>query len=107
MPEHPEKVAILDVAAIDSLHALGVLPAGRPDNTLVDYLGDVTEAAKPVGTLFEPDLEALATLEPDLIVAGGRSATQLDAVSQVAMAIDMTIGADLVSDTKAHIAAYV
>ncbi|MDP0927757.1 siderophore ABC transporter substrate-binding protein [Paracoccus onubensis] len=106
LPERPEKVAILDVAAIDSLHALGVLPAGRPDNILVDYLDDVTEAAKPVGTLFEPDLEALATLEPDLIVVGGRSATQLDAVSQVAMAIDMTIGADLVSDAKAHIAAY-
>ncbi|RJE89466.1 siderophore ABC transporter substrate-binding protein [Paracoccus onubensis] len=106
LPEQPEKVAILDVAAIDSLHALGVLPAGRPDNILVDYLDDVAKVAQPVGTLFEPNLEALATLEPDLIVVGGRSATQLDAVSQVATAIDMTIGADLVSDAKAHIAAY-
>lgn len=102
----PEKVAVLDVAAIDTLHALGVMPAGRPDDMLIDYLDDVEAAAQPVGTLFEPDLEALAALNPNLIVIGGRSSDQLDAVSQVAPAIDMTIGPDLVSDAKAHIAAF-
>lgn len=106
LPGQPESVAVLDVAAIDTMQALGVMPAGRPDDLMVAYLGEVEEAAQPVGTLFEPDLEALAALAPDLVVIGGRSAEQLDAVSQVAPAIDMTIGSDLISDAKAHISAF-
>ncbi|RMC35743.1 siderophore ABC transporter substrate-binding protein [Paracoccus alkanivorans] len=106
LPGQPERVAVLDVAAIDTMQALGVMPAGRPDDLMVDYLGEVEEAAQPVGTLFEPDLEALAASAPDLVVIGGRSAEQLDAVSQVAPAIDMTIGSDLISDAKAHISAF-
>lgn len=102
----PEKVAVLDVAAIDTLHALGVMPAGHPDDMLVDYLDDVEAAAQPVGTLFEPDLEALAALNPDLIVIGGRSYDQLETVLQVSPAIDMTIGTDLITDAKARISAY-
>lgn len=102
----PDVIAVLDIAAIDTLQALGVIPDGRPNQLYVDYLADVEEEAEPIGTLFEPNLEALAELGPDLIVIGGRSAGQLESVSQIAPAIDMTIGTDLISDAKARIAAY-
>lgn len=106
LPAAPARIAAYDIGAIDSLHALGAMPVAVPDNLYVGYLDDMAASAAKVGTLFEPNLEALSAAEPDLIVVGGRSATQLQAVSQVATAIDMTIGPDLVGDAKARIAAY-
>ncbi|MFN3278788.1 MAG: siderophore ABC transporter substrate-binding protein [Paracoccus hibiscisoli] len=102
----PQRVAVYDMAALDTITALGVTPAGTIDNILVPALRDVATDAAPVGTLFEPDLEALAGLGPDLVVVGGRSSTQLAAVSQVAPAIDMTLGTDLLADARARIATY-
>ncbi|MFD1796567.1 siderophore ABC transporter substrate-binding protein [Paracoccus aurantiacus] len=107
LPAPPANVVAFDVAAIDSLNALGVTPAAVPDQLYVPALVE-NEALKldTVGTLFEPDLEKLAGLAPDLIIVGGRSAAQKDAVAQVAPAINMTIGPDLIGDAKARIDAY-
>jgi len=100
----PETVAVFDIAAIDTIHALGLTPAGVPDKLYVPYLADLDAA--PVGTLFEPDLEKLAALGPDLIILGGRSSTQFDAVSGLAPTLDMTIWEDLVAEARARIEAY-
>lgn len=104
LPVAPARVVALDVAAIDTLGALGVPLAGMPDNLYVP--GMDAGGAEAVGTLFEPDLEKLAGIAPDLIIVGSRSATQLDAVSQVAPAVDMTIGPDLVAEAGARLTAY-
>lgn len=106
LPEAPQRVAVYDMAALDSLLALGVQPAGTVENVTVPSLREQLQDAAPVGTLFEPDLEALAGLGPDLVVVGGRSATQLAAVGQVAPAIDMTFGPDLLTDARARIDSY-
>lgn len=106
LPAAPARIAVLDIAAIDTLSALGVAPHGVPDNLYVPYLADLAGTATVVGTLFEPDLEALATLAPDLIIAGGRSSTQVEPLSQVAPTIDMTIWEDVVGEGRARIAAY-
>ena len=106
LPANPARIAAYDIAAIDSLHALGATPVAVPDSLFVPYLDDVAASAAKVGTLFEPNLEALAGVGPDLIVVGGRSATQRDSVAQVATTIDMTIGEKLIDDAKARIAAY-
>ncbi len=106
LPDSPDTVAVYDMAALDTITALGVTPAGTIDSILVPALRDAAAGAAPVGTLFEPDLEALAGLAPDLVIVGGRSATQLAAVSQVAPAIDMTFGPDLLADARARIDAY-
>ncbi|MBU2865653.1 siderophore ABC transporter substrate-binding protein [Pacificibacter marinus] len=100
----PAHVVALDIAAIDTLTALDVPLVGIPDKLYVDYLGDLT--AEPVGTLFEPNMEALANLGPDLIIAGGRSAAKVQALSKIAPTIDMTIGEDTVADAKANITTY-
>ncbi len=103
----PAKVVAYDVAAIDTLTALGVPLAGVPDNLYIPRLrDDPALKVATVGTLFEPDLERLAGIAPDLIVVGGRSATRRDAVAQVAPAIDMTIGPDLIPEARARLAAY-
>ncbi|WP_405403236.1 siderophore ABC transporter substrate-binding protein [Paracoccus sp. Ld10] len=106
LQDSPDSVAVYDMAALDTITALGVTPTGTIDNILVPALRDAAADAAPVGTLFEPDLEALAGLAPDLVIVGGRSSTQLAAVSQVAPAIDMTFGTDLLADARARIDTY-
>lgn len=106
-PVAPETVVALDLAAIDSLAALGVPVAGRPDMTPPAYLAKAVEGVPTVGTLFEPDFEALAVMAPDLIVAGGRSQPQVAALSRIAPTLDMTVGTqDLVEEAKARLDAY-
>lgn len=103
----PAHVAVFDLAAIDTLTALGVTIGGRPDIAPPAYLTGPLADVPTVGTLFEPDFEALAAAAPDLIIAGGRSANQVAALSAIAPTLDMTIsGDDLVADTSARLAAY-
>ena len=101
----PETVVAYDVAAVDTLHALGVALAGVPERRYLPKDLDIGDA-QVVGNLFEPDMETLAGIGPDLIVVGSRSAAQLDAVSRIAPAIDMTIGTDLIADAEARIDAF-
>ncbi len=103
----PDTIAVLDAAAIDTISALGVSVDAVPAMPPLPYLADVIEGATPVGSLFEPDFEALAVLAPDLIIAGGRSSAQVEPLSEVAPTIDMTIwGEDMIGQTIDRIAAY-
>ncbi|MBO9409609.1 siderophore ABC transporter substrate-binding protein [Shimia sp. R9_1] len=105
--QSPSKIVALDIAAVDTLNALDVPLAGVPANLYVSYLGEVSEHAKPVGTLFEPDFEAIAIMAPDLIVAGGRSSKQFEALSEIAPTLDMTIwGDDHVETALARLRGY-
>ncbi|PVB62400.1 siderophore ABC transporter substrate-binding protein [Labrenzia sp. 011] len=107
VPASPEKIAVFDIAAIDTLNALGVAIAGAPQNVYVDHLEDISRSAEPIGTLFEPDFEALNALQPDLIIAGGRSSSQVEALSALAPTIDVTIWGDgLLDQARARLAAY-
>lgn len=106
LPQSPQKVAVYDMAALDTLQALGVPVAGTIGDIKLPALKEAAKDATPIGTLFEPDLEALAGLAPDLVIVAGRSSPQLQAVSQVAPAIDMTIDADLVPQARDRITAY-
>jgi len=103
----PQRVAVFDVAAIDTLDALGVAPAGVPANIFVPQLEKVAATAERVGTLFEPDLEALNALAPDLIIVGGRSSPKAASTARVAPTIDMTMmGADLLAEARDRLGVY-
>lgn len=103
----PKRIAVFDIAAIDTLDRLGVDIVGLPENLFAPQLAGLKDKAEIVGSLFEPDLEALSALQPDLIIVGGRSSPAIAAVGRVAQSIDMTIGGtDLIADAKARIAAY-
>lgn len=106
-PHAPTTVVALDFAALDTLTALDVPLAGRPDFPPPAYLAPALAAVPTFGTLFEPDFEALAALAPDLIVAGGRSQTQVPALRRIAPTLDMTVqGVDVVAEAKARLASY-
>ena len=78
-----------------------------PAKVYVDYLADAAEKAADVGTLHEPDFEALAVRAPDLIIAGGRSSKQVEPLSKLATTIDMSIrGEDMVGQAKARTETY-
>jgi len=103
----PASVVAFDLAAIDTLSALGVSLDGVPDFRAPAFLEGAMGDVATMGSLFEPDLEKLAILGPDLIVAGGRSQEAVGAMSEVAPTIDMTIwGAGLIDQSKARTSAY-
>ncbi len=103
----PSKIAVFDIAAIDTLDAMGVRIDGLPSNLYLPELSHLKDASVVVGDIFEPNLEALSELAPDLIILGGRSSTQVEAASQVAKSIDMTMdGDDLLQQARDRIATY-
>ncbi|ANH07187.1 siderophore ABC transporter substrate-binding protein [Shinella sp. HZN7] len=103
----PKTIAVYDMAALDTLDRLGIRPAGVPDKLYVPELEPIKAGATVVGTLFEPDLEALSALGPDLVIVGGRSAAKADVTVKVAPTIDMTIdGDDLFGQAKLRLETY-
>lgn len=100
----PQSVAVYDIGSLDILDALGVAGVQSVANT---YLDRLTGYQGEIGTLFEPDLEALNAMAPELVVVGGRSSKQAEATGKIAPTIDMTMwGDDLLDQTRARLAAY-
>ena len=73
VPTDPQRVVTLDSPHLDTALALGITPVGSVQSDVAEglpsYLGDRTEGIEVVGTIEEPDLEAIAALEPDLILS--------------------------------------
>ena len=87
----PTKLAVFEAAAIDTLAHLGVPVAGSPDVArTLPYLKPATEKAVNIGTVFEPNYEALNGLKPDLIIVGSRAAKKVDELKNIATTIDVT-----------------
>lgn len=86
VPYDPQRIAILDMASLDILDALGV--GGRVvgiASTSLDYLQSyINEDIANLGTIKEADLEAVMSCEPDVIFIGGRLASSYDALSEIA-----------------------
>lgn len=83
LPAAPSKIASFDLAALDTLNTLGVSVVGVPKSTYAGSLAKFNDATV-VGTLFEPDYEVLKKLQPDLIIAGGRSQKAVPQLQEVA-----------------------
>ncbi|ACX82518.1 siderophore ABC transporter substrate-binding protein [Aggregatibacter actinomycetemcomitans] len=91
----PAKIAVFDTGSLDTLQALGIKVDGAADvSKVLPYLKPTLEQAKNVGTIFEPNLEALNELKPDLIIVGTRTAKKFDDVSAIAKTVDLTDNGD-------------
>src|SRR5918998_1250645 len=91
LPAIPKKVLVFDLAALDTLDALGVEVAGVPTARLPDYLSKFNaDRYEKVGTLFEPNYEAVNAAEPDLIIVGGRSSAKYAELSKIAPTVDLS-----------------
>ena len=97
VPYDPQRIAILDMASLDILDALGVgdRVVGTAQTSL-DYLqsyigGDMAN----LGTIKEADLEAVMSCEPDVIFIGGRLASSYDALSEIAPVVFLSTDTEL------------
>jgi len=91
VPVNPAKVITFDLATIDTLDALGVEIAGLPGTNLPEYLSKYGEDKYlKVGSLFEPDYEAVAAAAPDLIIVAGRSSAAYPELAKIAPTIDLS-----------------
>ena len=89
IPEEPERVVVLDTGELDSALSLGVTPVGAVTTDVseqfLSYLAEDAEGVEVVGTIAEPDLEAIAALEPDLILSNSvRHEDIYDQLEQIA-----------------------
>lgn len=102
LPNNPHPLAVYDMAAMQNLAVLGVAVDGLPTDL---YLPNLKAANTPetqdIGTLLEPDLDALHTLQPKMIVVGADLANQAQKLAKIAPVADMTLDAqDAYESTK-------
>ena len=109
VPQNPERVAVYDLGAVDTLSKLGVKIGASVDSQNLAYLDAPLKDAVKAGTLFEPNYEALNAYNPQLIVIGSRMAKDKvsDELAKLAPTIDMTAQTDNMKESaKARIDAY-
>ena len=89
---NPSPLVVYDMTLLQDLAALDVAVDGAPSDLLLDNLHSETQPEpKEVGTLFEPDLEALNAMQPQAILVGSRMAEKYDELANIAPTLDMTI----------------
>ncbi|MEZ4533238.1 MAG: siderophore ABC transporter substrate-binding protein [Thermomicrobiales bacterium] len=100
VPLNPDVVLTFDLSSADTLDKLGVKVAGLPKSNLGgEFERFNTDEYLDIGTLFEPDYEAVAAAKPDLIIVANRSAEALPELSKIAPTIDLTgEGVDFMGD---------
>lgn len=93
VPANPTKTIVMDMAVLDTLHALDVEVAGVP--TAAKLPPQLAQYAEPrylkVGSLFEPNYEVIHAAQPQVIIVAGRSAPKYDELSKLAPTIDLTV----------------
>lgn len=90
----PQRVAVFDLATLDTMNALGVSAAGVPDTFMPQYLSHYSgDEFTKIGDLFKPDYDALKKLQPDLIIVAGRSSSAYAELSKLAPTLDLSIDA--------------
>ncbi|MFK0229788.1 ABC transporter substrate-binding protein [Streptomyces sp. NPDC090303] len=85
----PKRVVVLDVGELDNVVSLGVKPVGyapsEGDEGIPGYLAKDAGTPKSVGTINNLNLEAIANLQPDLILGSQlRAADKYDELSKIA-----------------------
>lgn len=86
----PKKIAVYELSALDTLNALGVEAAIIPETTFTGALKKYNQNKFiKAGSLFEPNKATLQEQKPDLIILGGRSASQADNLKNIAPTINL------------------
>lgn len=98
VPYNPERIAILDMAALDILDNLGLNErVVGSATTSLDYLQDYVTNKEIVnlGTIKEADLEAVMKSDPDIIFIGGRLSASYEQLSEIAPVVYLATDAQL------------
>ena len=92
VPADPETVVVFDLGTLATLDSLDVEVAGVPEAAFPESLAEYGEDSyAKVGSLFEPDYEAVNALAPDLIIVAGRSAAVYPQLAEIAPTIDLSV----------------
>ena len=99
----PERVVVLDTGELDAVLALGITPVGSVRTDVSDALpGYIQDAGVDpadianVGTIAEPNLEAIAALDPDLILT---NRVRHEDIADQLSAIAPTVFAEAIGET--------
>lgn len=97
VPYDAQRIAVLDMASLDILDALGVgdRVVGSADTSMEYLQGYMTDEVADLGTIKEADLEAIMACEPDVIFIGGRLAESYDALSEIAPVVYISVDTEL------------
>ena len=97
VPYDPQRIAILDMASLDILDALGLgdRVVGTASTSLSYLQSYIRDNVASLGTIKEADLEAVMSCEPDVIFIGGRLASSYDALSEIAPVVYLSTDAEL------------
>lgn len=83
--KNPEKVVVFDFGILDTLDELGVEVAGVPQASIPSYLEKYAgEKYTNVGSLKEPDFEAIHAMQPDVIFISARQAELYEQFTEIA-----------------------
>lgn len=112
IPTNPNPIAVYDMTALQNLSALGVAVQGMPSAEmtaerikLLNLKADGTPDGTSVGTLFEPNLEALNALKPQAVFVGSRMAEKSEEIGKVAPVYNLTIDTnDVYASSKQQLA---
>lgn len=92
VPFKPSRVLVFELAALDTLQALGGEVLGVPEFKMPPLLSRYADAKYArIGSLFEPDYEAIKALSPDLIIVGGRSEAKSRELQRFAPVLDLSV----------------
>lgn len=92
LPINPSPLVVYDMTLLQDLAALDVAVTGIPSDLKLDNLYSKNQPdPKEVGTVFEPDLEALNAMQPQAILVGSRMAEKYNELSSIAPTLDMTV----------------
>ena len=98
VPFNPQRIAILDMAALDILDALnlGDRVIGMAGTSL-SYLNEYSsnKSLANLGTIKDADLEAVMASEPDIIFIGGRLSASYDVLSQIVPVVQLAVDRNL------------
>ncbi len=105
VPFQPQKIAVMDMAALDIIDAIGEgdKVAGASEVS-VSYLEKYEPNGEIInlGTIKEADMEALAKVKPDVIFIGGRLAESYEKFSEIAPVVYLSVsGEERISEMTA------
>ena len=100
--KNPKTVLVYDFGMLETLDMLGIPVAGVPGSAIPPSLEKYkADSYAKIGTLFEPDFEAINAAEPSLVIVGGRSQAKYAEVAKLAPTIDLTSDdKDLIGSVK-------
>lgn len=91
LAKNPERVVVFDYGVADILNTMDVEIVGLPKDGKLPGLLSVYENDKyaSVGSLKEPNFEAIEALNPDLIIIGGRQADFVEDLEKIAPTVNL------------------